>query len=375
MRARAARSPPPGRALLLVGAALVLLAPAPGVQANPGLLACDRNITAGGANQIMGVAVQESTAGSVRLRRGGVPIECGETLIAGDADLDFDLTGLADTDEFLIEAVASVGTGAWGMQNAGSAASCAGERVVDSVSVIYAVPTSGTVTLRVVWANDHGGPVYVSPDCEYAVSSAPCGLDFAGPNCSACAQDQYSVDCNERCNMFTSCNGHGRCRGKDGGCLCDPGWEGPECSDGSDCGIGFGGPDCAVCSDDVFGTNCSLACDAEIHCSGNGRCRGLDASCICNSGAFPSALLLSVLADAASQTLNCSCCCFRKMTICVRKPQVGADLGVMSWSPTVRTGSEGQVAKYARKTRTLGLAQCLVMRTSRAVGMEGMLSG
>lgn len=181
MRRQEADSRLPHAAVLLLGTLLLLARPS---QATPDLLECSRDIAAG-AN-IMGQVVQESASASLRLTAtDGTPINCGEMLSPGEAQLGFDLSG--ESGEYLIEAVASAGTGAWGMgsqEESGDAPSCSGQRDVNRVSATYTVPASGTVTLRAVWASSNAGPVYVSPDCVYVVSNstppAACALSTYG---------------------------------------------------------------------------------------------------------------------------------------------------------------------------------------------------
>ncbi|TKS84912.1 Tenascin [Collichthys lucidus] len=110
------------------------------------------------------------------------------------------------------------------------------------------------------------------------------------------------------------CNGHGNYSAETCGCLCEPGWKGPNCSEPAcpknchdrgrcvdekcECFKGFTGDDCAledcpvdcgvhgqcvggvcVCSDGFFGEDCSeTAC--LNNCRGRGRCD--DGYCVCD---------------------------------------------------------------------------------------------
>jgi hypothetical protein len=214
--------------MLLVAALLLLLARPS--QANPDWLECSRAITAG--STIMGHTVQESTSASLRLTRGSNPIDCGGTLSAGET-AGFELSG--HSGQYLIEAVASAGTGAWGigsMDAMQAAPSCSGQRDVNKVSAAYTVPLSGAVTVRAVWATAAAGPVHVSPDCMYTISSvhpaATCAQsthgccadgatakdDAVGTNCitylpAACSDGSVSEPCHERkwsgsCSSFAN---------------------------------------------------------------------------------------------------------------------------------------------------------------------------
>ncbi|KAJ8357641.1 hypothetical protein SKAU_G00204350 [Synaphobranchus kaupii] len=124
--------------------------------------------------------------------------------------------------------------------------------------------------------------------------------------------------CSQGGGVDTTCSGHGTYRHDTCGCLCDPGWEGPDCSASSCpdecndngrcvdgrcvCYDGYGGDDCAlllcpndcsdkgrcvngvcVCFDGFGGDDCGLRRCAN-DCSGNGRC--VDGVCICFDGFF-----------------------------------------------------------------------------------------
>jgi hypothetical protein len=114
-----------------------------------------------------------------------------------------------------------------------------------------------------------------------------CPDGFAGVNCHACEEDTYSGGCTAQCNAFTMCAGNGRCRGKDGTCICDEGWTGANCTTYAGvtrCPEGFSGIDCQVCDENMYSSECIKQCNAFTTCAGNGRCRGKDGTCICDEG-------------------------------------------------------------------------------------------
>ncbi|XP_064197742.1 tenascin-N isoform X2 [Anguilla rostrata] len=114
----------------------------------------------------------------------------------------------------------------------------------------------------------------------------------------------------------TACGGHGTYQRATCSCLCDPGWEGPDCSASScpdecndngrcvdgrcQCHAGYGGHDCSqllcpndcndkghcvdgrcVCFLGFTGEDCGLrSCPND--CAGNGRCA--DGACVCEDG-------------------------------------------------------------------------------------------
>lgn len=116
----------------------------------------------------------------------------------------------------------------------------------------------------------------------------------------------------------TSCSDHGTYQHDACSCLCDPGWEGPDCSvsscpdDCNDngrcvdgkcvCHQGYRGDDCSqltcpgdcndkghcvdgkcVCFPNFAGEDCSVA-KCPNDCIGNGRC--VDGRCICDEGFY-----------------------------------------------------------------------------------------
>ncbi|XP_063074994.1 tenascin-N isoform X2 [Engraulis encrasicolus] len=129
---------------------------------------------------------------------------------------------------------------------------------------------------------------------------------------------QCAQGCCKSAGMDTSCSGHGTFQQDTCKCLCDPGWEGPDCSlstcpdDCNDngrcvdgrcvCHVGYTGDDCSqllcpdncndkghcvdgkcVCFPHFTGEDCSVQrCPND--CIGNGRC--VDGRCICDEGFF-----------------------------------------------------------------------------------------
>ncbi len=142
--------------------ALLLVRP---VHGSPSNLVCGRSITAGQGNKIMGAEVVESSSVSIKLQKGGTPIACGSSLTAGDTGLTFAVSGQGL--QYVVEAIASAGTGSWGIQGG----KCEMQRQDTTTSITYTVPASGTVTVRVAGASSKG-QVSVSPKCEYTVTAA-----------------------------------------------------------------------------------------------------------------------------------------------------------------------------------------------------------
>jgi FK506-binding protein 4/5 len=151
-----------------VATALLLARPAHG---HASYLACTRSITTG--NTIMGSAAVQSGSTSIKLQKGGSPINCGGALTAGDTGLTFALSG--QRGQYIIEATASAGKGLWGIQDGeccmvqSSVKYC--QRLLNTASNTYTVPASGTVIVRVAWASAYG-EVKLSPDCTYTVAAA-----------------------------------------------------------------------------------------------------------------------------------------------------------------------------------------------------------
>ena len=81
------------------------------------------------------------------------------------------------------------------------------------------------------------------------------------------------------------CSNQGRCRGLNGDCICDAGFSGHDCNTTKVvCADGFAGPDCQACEEGTYGIGCKDECDPRTHCSNQGRCRGLNGDCICDEG-------------------------------------------------------------------------------------------
>ena len=112
-----------------------------------------------------------------------------------------------------------------------------------------------------------------------------CYAGFSGEGCVVCKEDSYSEDCQDKCT-FATCSNNGRCKGLDGSCLCYPGYSGSRCEikDEAACGPGQSGPGCNACAKDSYSADCQAACKGPESCSGKGRCRGWDGSCICYPG-------------------------------------------------------------------------------------------
>ncbi|XP_041955943.1 tenascin-N isoform X6 [Alosa sapidissima] len=129
---------------------------------------------------------------------------------------------------------------------------------------------------------------------------------------------QCAQGCCKSAGMDTSCSGHGTFQHDTCNCLCNPGWQGPDCSvstcpdDCNDngrcvdgrcvCHAGYGGDDCSqllcpdncndkghcvdgkcVCFSHFTGEDCSVQ-RCLNDCVGNGRC--VDGRCICDEGFF-----------------------------------------------------------------------------------------
>ena len=115
-----------------------------GNHAFPGSVGCSKSLTSG---SIMGSSIQRSASTQVQLAKGGSTIACGGTLTAGDTGLTL-VKGTTGR-QYIIEAIASVGTGSHGIISG----SCSMQRLANSASNTYTVPPSGTVTLRIAHAS------------------------------------------------------------------------------------------------------------------------------------------------------------------------------------------------------------------------------
>ena len=69
-----------------------------------------------------------------------------------------------------------------------------------------------------------------------------------------------------QCNMFLTCNGNGRCRGLDGSCICEDGFSGSYCNVSS-----IKESFTSACEEGRYGYDCQDLCEADTTCSGNGR--------------------------------------------------------------------------------------------------------
>ena len=137
---------------------LAVLATAQIVHAYPGMLSSSRSITAG--STIMGHTVQQSSSGSARLGS----VACGGSLTAG-ATMTMSLSGYSG--QYIMEAT--------------------GKRCSANSMCTYTVPSSGSVTVRGVWATGSSSGVYVSPDCTYTVQAAV--------SCNTCEDGKYLSGC------------------------------------------------------------------------------------------------------------------------------------------------------------------------------------
>jgi len=143
------------------------------VDASPGSLSCVRSITSG---TIMGEAVNRLTSTQVQLAKDGNTIACGGTLTAGDTGLTLVKASSGVGSQYKIEAIASAGTGAWGIISG----DCSMQRLDNTVDNTYTVPPSGTVTLRIAHANSNGA-VSTSADCTYTVQAGGSGSAASPP--------------------------------------------------------------------------------------------------------------------------------------------------------------------------------------------------
>lgn len=106
---------------------------------------------------------------SIMLSKDGASIACGGTLNAGDTNLKLVISGNPGDSEFLIDTVATAGTGSWGIQSG----KCKNMRVYNSVGNSYTVPPSGKVTIRAAWSTGERIKISISPDCKCTVTGGP----------------------------------------------------------------------------------------------------------------------------------------------------------------------------------------------------------
>ena len=162
-----------------------------GTHAYPSRVGCSTPLTSG---TMMGSSIQRSLSTQVQLAKGGSTIACGGTLTAGDTGLTL-VKGTTGS-QYIIEAVASAGTGSHGIISG----ACSMQRLVNSASNTYTVPPSGTVTLRIAHASGQS-TVTTSADCTYTVASTPSCADCSAGTylsstapctCSGCPSDSTS---------------------------------------------------------------------------------------------------------------------------------------------------------------------------------------
>jgi len=164
----------------------------PLVEPYPSSLGCSRSIVdTSAAGRIMGTSVSRSGSTAVQLAKNSMAIVCGGTLTPDDASLTLQKGGTGGqysesnvsvqfcaravctcvptqatnklgpwtlsahcvyTWSAVIEVIASVGTGSWGIVSGTRSMT----RSTNSASLTYTVPDSGTVTLRVASASGRG---------------------------------------------------------------------------------------------------------------------------------------------------------------------------------------------------------------------------
>jgi hypothetical protein len=91
--------------------------------------------------------------------------------------------------------------------------------------------------------------------------------------------------CSVACDAMVDCSRNGRCQDQDGSCICDHGWTGPSCNQSAAASPkGDNQLHGRACKRDDYSGSCSVTCDAKVDCSRNGRCQGQDGSCICDHG-------------------------------------------------------------------------------------------
>jgi hypothetical protein len=202
---------------------LALLALLGAVCAYPSNLACDRSLTSG---FIMGASVQRLASTQVQLAKDGNTMPCGATLTPGDAGLTLVKASDGVGYQYKIEAVASAGTGAWGIVSG----TCSMQRLDHNVSSTYTVPPSGNVTLRIAHADGYG-TISTSADCTYAVEEMG---SWDGGWSGRGSLDGEWVGSGER-------GGSGDAGGSGDGGLSDA------------CPTGFTGASCWLCTPGVYG--------------------------------------------------------------------------------------------------------------------------
>jgi hypothetical protein len=120
-----------------------------------------------------------------------------------------------------------------------------------------------------------------------SVDTCPPGFTGPGTECLPCAKNIFSGECELECDMFVNCSGHGRCDGISADCACHAGWLGADCGEQilTQCPGGYTGfPECSPCAKNIFTGECDLECDMFVNCSGHGRCDGLTSECVCYTG-------------------------------------------------------------------------------------------
>ena len=195
-----------GRAVMRATLAALFIA---GTHADPGSVGCSQSLTSG---SMMGASIQRSASTQVQLAKSGSPIACGSTLTAGDSGLEL-VKGTTGS-RYIIEAVASAGTGSHGIISG----SCSKQRLVDGISNNYTVPPSGTVTLRIAHASGYG-TVTTSADCTYTVQAAQQAA------CEDCTAGKYRSS--DDCTVCIACPGNSDspARSTDRiACLCNAGY-------------------------------------------------------------------------------------------------------------------------------------------------------
>ena len=114
----------------------------------------------------MGAQVARLGSTQLQLAKDGTTIPCGGTLTAGDTGLTLVKASSGVGSQYKIEAIASAGTGDWGIISG----KCSMQRLDNSASNTYTVPPSGTVKLRIAHASKNG-QVSTSADCTYTVEA------------------------------------------------------------------------------------------------------------------------------------------------------------------------------------------------------------